>query len=79
MRVGSIFSIHISSVPLQGIFRVVEGLQEELQNLRCDLYFYRQVKNYVAEFENCPGVAAVMHELSIREDCIKIHALIHNK
>jgi hypothetical protein len=37
---GSIFSVNISGVPLQGILRVGEGLQEQLKNQRCNVFFY---------------------------------------
>jgi hypothetical protein len=45
----------------------------------CAVYFYRQVKNYIAKYQNCPVIIATNRELSSREDCIKIHALIHNQ
>jgi hypothetical protein len=45
----------------------------------CDVYFYKQVKNYIAKFQNCPVIIAANRELSSREDCIDIHALIHNQ
>jgi hypothetical protein len=34
----------------------------------CDVYFYRQVKNYIAKFQNCPVIIAANRELSSRED-----------
>jgi hypothetical protein len=37
----------------------------------CDTYFYRQVKNYIGKFQNCPVLTAAKRNLSGREDCIK--------
>ncbi|GFG36753.1 hypothetical protein Cfor_09455 [Coptotermes formosanus] len=45
----------------------------------CDVCFYRQVKNYIGKFHNCQVLIAAKRELSSREDCIKMHALIHNQ
>lgn len=45
----------------------------------CDLYFYRQVENYIGQFQNWSVLAAANYEVSSREDCIKIHLLIHNQ
>jgi hypothetical protein len=43
------------------------------------VYFYRQVKNYIAKFQNFPLLIAAKHELSSREDCMEMHALILNQ
>jgi len=49
---GSIISVHISGGPLEGILRVGEGLQEQLKNQPCNVYFYRQISGYVGKFQN---------------------------
>jgi hypothetical protein len=44
-----------------------------------DVYFYRQVKNYDAKFQNFLVLIAANCALSAREDCIKMHAFIHHQ
>jgi len=40
----------------------------------CDVYFYRQVKNYITKIQDCQLITADKREVSSREDCIKLHA-----
>jgi hypothetical protein len=44
-----------------------------------DVYLYRQIKNYIAKFQNCLVLIAANHELSSMEDSIKVHTLVHNQ
>ncbi|XP_067214158.1 uncharacterized protein [Linepithema humile] len=43
----------------------------------CDVYFFRQVKNFVQRIQNSVEVLQQNRQLSSREDAIKIHSLIH--
>ncbi|KYN22474.1 hypothetical protein ALC57_05125, partial [Trachymyrmex cornetzi] len=45
----------------------------------CDVYFFRQVKNFIKKIQNCTEVLQSNKELSTREDAIKIHSLIHSQ
>lgn len=42
----------------------------------CDVYFYRQVKNFLKRLQNAPTLIQEKREISSREDIIKIHSLI---
>jgi len=45
----------------------------------CDVYFYRQVKNYIRRIQNAPYLLKHNKEITSREDMIKIHSLIHHQ
>ncbi|EZA58474.1 hypothetical protein X777_01173 [Ooceraea biroi] len=45
----------------------------------CDVYFYRQVKNFIRRMQNCSHLLQTNREITSREDVIKIHALIHDQ
>lgn len=45
----------------------------------CDVYFFRQVKNFIKKIQNCVEVLENNLQLSTREDAIKIHSLIHHQ
>ncbi|XP_048509261.1 uncharacterized protein LOC125500394 [Athalia rosae] len=45
----------------------------------CDVYFYRQVKNYIRRLQNCPVLITLRREITSRRDAIKIHSLVHNQ
>jgi len=45
----------------------------------CDLYFFRQVKNFIRRIQNSVEVLQQNRQLSSREDAIKIHSLIHSQ
>jgi hypothetical protein len=53
---GSNFSIHISSVPFQAIFRMVKGLQEEIQN-----------QTYVTKYVSNKGNATFVERVRVAE------------
>lgn len=42
----------------------------------CDVYFYRQIKNFIKRLQNAPTLLQQRREISSREDSIKIHSLI---
>jgi len=45
----------------------------------CDVYFYRQVKNFIKRLQNCSTLIEQNREITSREDCIKIHSIIHHQ
>ena len=45
----------------------------------CDVYFYRQIKNYIARFQNYYELFTTGRDITTRSDCIKIHALVHQQ
>lgn len=45
----------------------------------CDVYFFRQVKNFIKKLQNSVDVLQNKRQLSTREDAIKIHSLIHHQ
>ncbi|GFW94816.1 HTH CENPB-type domain-containing protein [Trichonephila clavipes] len=45
----------------------------------CDVYFYRQVKNFIKRLQNCAYIIEQDREISSREDCIKIQSLVHHE
>ncbi|GFW59534.1 HTH CENPB-type domain-containing protein [Trichonephila clavipes] len=45
----------------------------------CDVYFYRQVKNFIKRLQNCAYIIEQDREISSREDCIKIQSLVHHQ
>ena len=45
----------------------------------CDVYFYRQVKNFIKKLQNCTYLLKNNREIANREDAIKIHFLVHNQ
>jgi len=75
---GSNSSIYSSSFPLQGIFRVGEGLEEQLQNQPCNLYFYRQVAIMMESFRIAQFLQQ-LHTNCLVGKTIKIHALTHHQ
>lgn len=42
----------------------------------CDVYFYRQVKNFLKRLQNAPTLLQEQREIASREDAIKLHSLI---
>jgi hypothetical protein len=45
----------------------------------CDVYFFRQVKNFIKQIQDCTHILQQNRQLSSREDAIKIHSLIHSQ
>lgn len=45
----------------------------------CDVYFYRQVKNLIKRLQNCSFLIEKKREIASREDCIKIHSIVHHQ
>lgn len=45
----------------------------------CDVYFYRQVKNFIKKIQNCSYLIEQEKEITSREDCIKIHSIVHHQ
>lgn len=45
----------------------------------CDVYFYRQVKNLIKRLQNCSFLIEQKREIASREDCVKIHAIVHHQ
>lgn len=45
----------------------------------CDVYFFRQVKNFISKLQNCHVLLETQQELHNRTDAITIHSLIHNQ
>lgn len=45
----------------------------------CDVYFFRQVKNFLKRLQNAQELIAAKKEISDRKDIIKLHSLIHNQ
>ncbi|XP_036139694.1 uncharacterized protein LOC118644689 [Monomorium pharaonis] len=45
----------------------------------CDVYFYRQVKNFIKKLQNCAYLIEQKREINSREDCIKIHSIVHHQ
>lgn len=45
----------------------------------CNIYFYRQVKNFIKHLQNCPYLIESEREIASREDAIKIHSIIHHQ
>ncbi|XP_071573952.1 uncharacterized protein [Temnothorax nylanderi] len=42
----------------------------------CNVYFYRQVKNFIKRLQNCSFSLQQQREIGTREDAIKIHSLL---
>jgi len=45
----------------------------------CDVYFYRQVKNFIKKLQNCSHLIEQNREITSREDCLKIHSIVHHQ
>jgi len=45
----------------------------------CDVYFYRQVKNLIKCLQNSSYLIENGREINSREDCIKIHSIVHHQ
>lgn len=45
----------------------------------CDVYFYRQVKNFIKRLQHCADLLEKKREINSREDCIKIHSIVHHQ
>lgn len=45
----------------------------------CDVYFYRQVKNLIKRLQNCSTLMEQKRKINSREDCIKIHSIVHHQ
>lgn len=45
----------------------------------CDVYFYRQVKNFIKQLQNCSYLIESGREINSREDCIKIHSILYHQ
>lgn len=45
----------------------------------CDVYFYRQVKNFIKRLQNCSYLIDNEREIARREDAIKIHSIVHHQ
>jgi len=42
----------------------------------CDIYFYRQIKNFIKQLQNSSTLLQQKQEICTREDAIKIHSLL---
>jgi len=42
----------------------------------CDVYFYRQIKNFIKRLQNSPTLLQQEQEICTREDSIKIYSLL---
>lgn len=45
----------------------------------CDVYFYRQVKNFIKRIQNSSYLIEREREITSREDCIKMHSILHHQ
>ncbi|XP_032673519.1 uncharacterized protein LOC116845214 [Odontomachus brunneus] len=45
----------------------------------CDVYFFRQVQNFIKKLQNCTYLLKRNRKIANREDAIKIHSLVHNQ
>ena len=45
----------------------------------CDVYFYRQVKNFIKKIQNCSQLIEENREINSREDSIKIRSIVHHQ
>lgn len=45
----------------------------------CDVYFYRQVKNFIKRIQNSSDLMEQNRKVNGREDCIKIHFIVHHQ
>ena len=45
----------------------------------CDVYFYRQIKNFIKRLQNCSYLIEREREIASREDAIKIHSVLHHQ
>lgn len=45
----------------------------------CDVYFYRQVKNFIKRLQNSATLIAKEKEITSLEDCIKIQSIVHHQ
>ncbi|GFY52652.1 putative deoxyribonuclease TATDN2 [Trichonephila inaurata madagascariensis] len=45
----------------------------------CDVYFYRQVKNFIKHLQNSAFLIEQNREINSREDCIKIQSIVHHQ
>ncbi|XP_026671179.1 uncharacterized protein LOC108627179 isoform X1 [Ceratina calcarata] len=45
----------------------------------CDVYFYRQVKNFIKRLQNCTYLLENKREINSSEDYIKIHSVAHHQ
>lgn len=45
----------------------------------CDVYFYRQVKNFIKRLQNSSHLIEQNREITSREDCLKIHSIVHHQ
>ncbi|XP_036144190.1 uncharacterized protein LOC118646035 [Monomorium pharaonis] len=45
----------------------------------CNVYFYRQVNNFIKRLQNCVYLIEQKREINSREDCIKIHSIVHHQ
>lgn len=45
----------------------------------CDVYFFRQVKNFIKRLQNCTYLIERKREINSREDCIKIQSIVHHQ
>ena len=42
----------------------------------CDVYFYRQVKDFTKSLQNAPALLKEQREIASREDAIRLHSLL---
>ncbi|GFY50024.1 HTH CENPB-type domain-containing protein [Trichonephila inaurata madagascariensis] len=45
----------------------------------CDVYFYRQVKNFIKHLQNSACLIEQNREINSREDCSKIQSVVHHQ
>ncbi|XP_025832862.1 uncharacterized protein LOC108734939 [Agrilus planipennis] len=45
----------------------------------CDVYFYRQVKNFIKRLQSTADLLDKNYEIHSREDCLKIHSIVHHQ
>uniref|UniRef100_A0ABD2WB24 DDE-1 domain-containing protein n=1 Tax=Trichogramma kaykai TaxID=54128 RepID=A0ABD2WB24_9HYME len=48
-------------------------------NQPLDVYFHRQIKIFIKELQNSTFLLEQQKQINTREDCLKIHSLIHNQ
>ena len=42
----------------------------------CDVYFYRQVKNFFKRLQNAPALLKEQREIASKEDAVRLHSLL---
>ena len=45
----------------------------------CNVYFYRQIKNFIKRLQNCSYLIKREQEIASREDALKINSVLHHQ